>query len=185
MFNEKEHPRGQPNNSGQFVKKNEKTTDELKADLAHEIPDELLPVKSAASKMTPAEKIASVHIDFSKDNILPELNESELEKVGAKTNKSILLKKSVIDRNRAEHSDITDNDFEQIVAKALYAPSEVFPANKDKPYYHFAKVVEVNSKGKPEIGLALLDVDDTKDNFEVVHAHFVGTKAFERAKKKD
>ena len=136
-------------------------------------------------KMTPEEKIASIHIDFSKDNILPELNESELEKVGAKTNKSILLKKSVIDRNRAEHSDITDNDFEQIVAKALYAPSEVFPANKDKPYYHFAKVVEVNSKGKPEIGLALLDVDDTKDNFEVVHAHFVGTKAFEREKKKD
>ena len=136
------------------------------------------------SKMTPAEKIASVHIDFSKDNILPELNESELEKVGVKDNKPILLKKSVIERNRTEHSDLTNEDFEQIVANALYAPSEVFPANKEKPYYHFAKVIEVNSKGKPEIGLALLDVDDRKENFEIVHAHFVRSSSYETMKRK-
>ncbi len=80
---------------------------------------------------------------------------------------------------------MTDNDFEQIVLRALYSPSEVFSANKERPYYHFAKVIEVNSKGKPEIGLALLDVDDRKDNFEIVHAHFIGSKAYERAKKKD
>lgn len=136
------------------------------------------------SKMTPDEKIASVHIDFSKDNILPELNESELEKVGVKDNKPILLKKSVIERNRTEHSDLTNEDFEQIVANALYAPSEVFPANKEKPYYHFAKVIEVNSKGKPEIGLALLDVDERKDNFEIVHAHFVRSSSYETMKRK-
>lgn len=136
-------------------------------------------------KMTPAEKIASVHIDFTKDNILPELNEVDLDKVGSKVNKPVLLKKNVIDRNNIEHSDLTDSDFESIIKSALYSPSEIFSANKDKPYYHFAKVIEVNSKGKPEIGLALLDVDENKDNFEVVHAHFIGSKAYARAKKKD
>lgn len=154
----------------------------------------LEPVKSSKSvstcaknnkkKMTPAEKIASVHIDFDRDNILPELNESELQKIGVEKNKPILLKKSVIERNRKEHDDITDSDFEEIVKNALYAPSEVFPANKEKPYYHFAKVIEINSKGKPEIGLVLLDVDNKKDNFEIVHVHFVDINGLKRYKKK-
>ncbi len=115
---------------------------------------------------------------------MPELNESELEKVGVKDNKPILLKKSVIERNRTEHSDLTNEDFEQIVANALYAPSEVFPANKEKPYYHFAKVIEVNSKGKPEIGLALLDVDDRKENFEIVHALFLRERSYKSLRKR-
>lgn len=51
------------------------------------------------SKMTPAEKIASVHIDFSKDNILPELNESELEKVGVDEYGVVLL--DVTDSNNS------------------------------------------------------------------------------------
>lgn len=166
------------------MKKEEKTASELKAELQREVEAKPLKVKNPSEKMTPAEKIASAHIDFGKDNILPELNDSELAKVGAKENKPILLKKSVIERNRAEHGDLTDGDFERIVANALYSPSEVFKANKEKPYYHFAKVIEINSKGKPEIGLALLDVDDKKENFEVVHAHFVDIDGLKRYRKK-
>lgn len=132
-------------------------------------------------KMSPAEKIASVKIDFWKDNILPELNDGDLVKIGVATNKPVLLKKSIIDRNAHEHPDLTQKDFETIIAQALYAPSEIFRANEKKPYYHFAKVIEVNSKGKPEIGLALLDVDDSKDYFEVVHAHFVSSSGYQRA----
>ncbi len=82
------------------------------------------------------------------------------------------------------HSDLTDNDFQNIIANALYAPSEIFSANKEKPYYHFAKVIEVNSKGKPEIGLVLLDVDENKENFEIVHAHFVRNRSFNAIKRK-
>lgn len=135
-------------------------------------------------EMSPAEKIASVHIDFDRDNILPELNESELKKVGAKTSKPVLLKKSIIDRNKEEHGDLTDTDFEHIVANALYEPSEVFSANKEKPYYHFAKVIEINSKGKPEIGLVLLDVNEQKDNFEIVHSLFMRERSFKSLKKR-
>ena len=104
--------------------------------------------------------------------------------LGSEVNKRILLKKSIIDRNAAEHQDLTDNDFENIIKNALYSPSEIFKANSEKPYFHFAKVIEVNSKGKPEIGLALLDVDEKKDNFEVVHAHLVRERSFNLAKKK-
>ncbi len=137
--------------------------------------------------MTPAEKIASVHIDFDRDNLLPELNEEDLEKVGVDKNKPVLLKKSVIDRNEGEHDDLTRDDFQSIIGQALYSPSEVFPANKNKPYFHFAKIIEENSKGKPEYGLVILDVDEKKDNFEIVHAHFVNMSGLQRVKnnKKD
>lgn len=140
-------------------------------------------------KKTPAEKIASVHIDFDRDNILPELNEEDLVKIGVENNKPVLLKKKVIDRNTVEHGDLTDSDFTAIIANALYRPSEIFSANKEKPYYHFAKLIEISSKDKPKIGLALLDVDNRKEKFEIVHAHFIGVKTLDKmvkkAKKKD
>ena len=178
-FNEQDHPR---DSEGKFTNRNDRSNvldnmsaTELSKALRRELPQK---------KMTPEEKIASVHIDFDRDNILPELNEEDLAKIGAEKNKHVLLKKSVIDRNRVEHSDLTDTDFELILANALYVPSEVFPANKEKPYYHFAKIIEINSKGKPYVGLALLDVDDKKENFEIVHAHFARMSSYETMKRK-
>ena len=148
---------------------------------------ELYEANNTKKKMTPAEKIASVHIDFTKDNVLPELNDEDLTKIGAKENKPVLLKKNIIDRNSVRHPDITDDDLNGIVANALYSPSEIFHGYSEKPYYNFAKIIEINSKGKPEIGLVLLDIDEKKDNFEVVHAHFVNNKGLQRVKgtKKD
>lgn len=136
------------------------------------------------SQMTAEEKIASVHIDFDKDNILPELDKNSLKIMGAEKSKPVLLKKSTIDRNFQEHSDLTKEDFQSIIAQALYEPSEVFPANAEKPYWHFAKLIKETSKGHSKIGLALLDIDVNKESFEVAHAHFVGAKGLVRAKNK-
>ena len=49
--------------------------------------------------------------------------------------------------------------------------------------FAIAKVIEITSKGKSEIGLVLLDVDENKDNFEIVHAHFVNATGFRQVKK--
>lgn len=177
MFDESKHPRDDDgkftdsSGAGKIYPQNTKYSEIITA--------------SKHKKMTPAEKIASVHIDFTKDNVLPELNDEDVAKVGSKVNKPVLLKKNIIDRNRVEHSDLTDDDFQNIIANALYTPSEIFSANKDKPYYHFAKVIEVNSKGKPEIGLALLDVDENKENFEIVHAHLMRGRSFKSIKNRN
>lgn len=174
------------NLNGRFVSKGEQ---EAKREEAEKIynSDSSVTASSEKKKKTPAEKIASVHIDFSRDNILPELNEEDLKKVGVKENKPVLLKKDIIDRNFIQHSDLTNEDFQTIIAHALYAPSEIFLANDAKPYYHFAKVIEVTSKNKPKMGLVLLDVDDKKYKFEIVHAHFMEIPRFNktREKKKD
>ncbi len=135
-------------------------------------------------KMSPEEKIASVHIDFDRDNILPELNEEYLAKIGADKNKPVLLKKSVIDRNRTEHKDVSKDDMKKIICRALYHPDAVFAANGEKPYYHFASFVEMSEKGKQKIGMVLLDVDKGKDNFEIVHMHYVNPDGLQRALKK-
>lgn len=134
-------------------------------------------------KMTPAEKIASVHIDFTKDNYLPELNDEDLEKVGAATNKPVLLKKNIIDRNMRRHGDAMP-DTQVILANALYNPSEIFKGNTEKDYYTFVKPMRISSRnGKEEYGIVLLDVSAGKANFEVVHWHWVNRDNLDSLKK--
>lgn len=139
------------------------------------------------SKMTPDEKIASVHIDFSKDNILPELNESELEKVGVKDNKPIRIKKSIIDRNDFYHGDAMI-DADKIIGETLYSPAEVFHGKSDKDYFTFIKPLKLSVRnGKDEYGVVLLDVTDSNNSFDVIHWHWVNFDNLNslRQKKKD
>ena len=188
MFDESKHPRDEMGKftdgaggthiptEAELQRLREMGVDEQKGQLQKDRPKE-------ECRKTPAEKIASVHIDFDRDNVLPELNEEDLQKIGVDKNKPVLLKKFIIDRNEIRHPDITKDDVINIIANALYAPSEIFHGKSEKPYYHFAKVIEITSKGKSEIGLVLLDVDENKDNFEIVHAHFVNATGFRQVKK--
>jgi len=131
-------------------------------------------------KMTPEQKISIVKIDYTKDNILPELNESDLIKIGLDKNKPVLIKKVVLERNKTRHPDIMDVEVNQIIGQALYEPNEVFRANKEKPYYNFAKLVRLSLKHGDSVdyGVVLLDVDEKKDHFEVVHWHWMRSKDF-------
>ncbi len=137
---------------------------------------------SRQKKMTPAEKIASVHIDRARDNVLPELGEEELKSIGATKSKPVLVKKNIIGRNAERHKEISDADFETIIATALYDSPEVFRASSTEPYYHFAKFVEYGERGSLKMGLCLLDVSESKDCFEVVHAYVVNGSKFEETK---
>lgn len=174
MFEEEKHPR---DGDGKFAEKASAKKS------GYDSRDDLGNIKKAAKKMTPAEKIANVHIDFDKDNILPELNDVDLQKIGMNVNKPVLLKKGVIDRNAKRHIDAMP-DTELILKNALYAPSEVFKGNKDKPYFTFVKPMKVSRRnGLDEYGIALLDVDNKKDNFEIVHWHWVNAENIEKLKK--
>ena len=155
----------------------EKTATQLSSELKYKLQSNQITVKSPEKKMTTEEKIASVHIDFDRDNILPELNDEDLAEVGSMMNKPVLLKKHVIDLNELHHSDLSLEDSKKIIAESLYSnKKEIFPSkHKDKPnYYTFAKIVRQSRKNyKPIYGVKLLDVDGSKENFEIVHWHFV------------
>lgn len=145
------------------------------------------PKEEQQKKMTPAEKIASVHIDFDRDNVLPELNEEDLQKIGIDGNKSVLIKKSIIDRNMFYHKDAM-MDTDKIIGETLYNPSEIFPGKSDKDYFTFIKPLRLSIRnGKDEYGVVLLDVTESNKNFEVVHWHWINYDNLSslRAKKKD
>lgn len=146
--------------------------------------------KFGKMKMTPEQKIKSVHIDFDRDNILPELNDDTLVKLGVKENRNVLLKSSVIKRNLGKHFDVSDEEMQDIITETLYNPIDVFPANPNNPnYYHLASFVEVKNKSGLKMGLVLLDTDVGKDYFEIGHAYFVNgdgfAKALNKTNKKD
>ena len=176
-------------NNGRFVSKEEQ---EAKREQAERIynsePESIEKGKSESSenkKMTPAEKIASVHIDFDRDNILPELDENVLDKLGTTQGKQVLLKGASIKRNLGKHIDVTEEVMQSIISQALYDPIDVFPANPNNPnYYHMAAFVEIPDKNGLKMGLVLLDIDKSKEHFEVGHAYFVDGKGYEKTKMK-
>lgn len=180
-WDENKHPRDE---NGQFTADSTKYRQNVSyEDIVSEENKETSATERPEEKMTPAEKIASVHIDFSRDNILPELNEEDLRKVGAKENKPVLLKKSIIVRNAQRHIDAMP-DTEIILTQALYNPSEIFPGKNEKPYYTFVKPLKIsNRNGKDEYGIVLLDVSSTKESFEIVHWHWVNEENLNSIKK--
>ena len=121
-------------------------------------------------KVNTEEKIRKVKIDFSKDNILPELNEEDVEELGVKS-KPVLLKKSIIDRNLSQHPEVSKDDYEMLIATALYNADAIIPGNAEKPYYNF--IARVSDK---KSSVVLLEVADNKDNFEIVHLHWAKDK---------
>lgn len=176
MFDESKHPR---DNGGRFTSSDgaggtHEATEAEKQNLKARGIDH---AEGNTKKLTPAEKIASVHIDFDKDNILPELNEEDLAKVGSNMNKPVLLKKNIIDLNEMHHNDLSLEDSKNIIAQALYSDKkEIVPSkHTNKPnYYSFVTVVRTSKKnGQLVYGVTLLDVDNRKDNFEIVHWHYV------------
>lgn len=123
-----------------------------------------------ASKVNAEEKIKAVKIDFTQDNVLPELNAEDLDELGVES-KPVLLKKTVIERNLQQHPDVEREDYRSMLASALYAPDAIIPGNADKPYYNF--IARTSSEKN---SVVLLEVANNKDNFEIVHLHWAKNK---------
>lgn len=122
-------------------------------------------------------KIGQVRIDPTKDNLLPELNEEDLATMGLTENKRVLVKKFSLERNAREHGDVKPEDYDFIIGHALYAPDKIVKGkNESGTYFTFVKKLRISQRGKVLHGAVLLDVDKTKDNFEVVHWHWVREK---------
>ncbi|MDR2359941.1 MAG: hypothetical protein LBD85_01495 [Oscillospiraceae bacterium] len=126
------------------------------------------------------EKIDSVHIDFSRDNILPELNREDLRALG-KTSKPVLLKKEVIDRNLARHPEVAPEDYDKIIGQALYNSDLRFrntSGRYDPNYVNFVKQIAHNNM------LVTIQLANYKDNYEIIHLFTVGDRNLSRIKKK-
>lgn len=120
------------------------------------------------------------NIDFSKDNKLPNLNQDTLEQYGFE-DKPVLLKKSITEKNKANHPDITDDMAREIIGNSLYKPEAVLKANKDKPAYHNFITRLKDDKNS----IVLLELSDEKENYEIVNYHYISDDGVDRKKRID
>lgn len=119
-------------------------------------------------------------IDFSRDNKLPNLNKDTLEQYGFE-DKPVVLKKNIIEKNKANHPDITDDMAREIIGNSLYKPDAVLKANKDKPAYHNFITRLQDDKNS----IVLLELSDEKDNYEIVNYHYISDDGVNRKEKID
>lgn len=104
------------------------------------------------------------NIDWNKDNILPSLSNLIIKKYGLK-NKPILLKKTIIDRNKEEHGDITTDNAVRILSNALYKTEAVLKGKAKRPnYYNFITRIDDEYND-----LVTVELSEEKEYYEIVH----------------
>ena len=129
--------------------------------------------KSKSVKTSEAEKqkkIASVKIVFGEDNVLPGLNSEDLEELG-KENKPVLFKKSVIEKNKKHHPELSEDDYNIIVGQSLYNHDGIFPGHETEPRFNFVSRTGINKNA-----LTLVEMAETKDSFEIINLHWIGDR---------
>jgi hypothetical protein len=125
-------------------------------------------------------KIASVKIDFGKDNLLPGLNEEDLAELG-KEDKPVKFKKETIARNKIEHPEVPDDEYNEILGNALYnSPLKFRGKNYENgqanEYINFVSINTVKGKN----ALTLLELADAKDAYEIVHLFKLSDKKLQK-----
>lgn len=128
---------------------------------------------SGNQAQTPLRKIDSIRIDFERDTTLPNLNPETLAELG-KPDKPVLLKKEIVARNALQHADVPLDEAKHLIGEALYNPVHVARGNSEKDYINFIGV------DRKRNCVVLLDVQDAKDNFEIVHWHYVRPRSARR-----
>ncbi|WP_297297640.1 hypothetical protein [uncultured Brachyspira sp.] len=169
-FKEEEHERDK---DGKFTKKGsgEDNKQENKEETNNEDSSEEKQIKE---KIEQLEKI-----DWTKDNTLPNFPKSFLKKQGLE-DKPILLKKNIIEKNKASHPDITEEKAKRIIGNALYKPELILKANPDKPTYHNF----ITRTDNEHSDIVLLELSEEKENYEIINYHIIDNNARNRKIKK-
>ena len=159
-FKEEEHKRDK---DGKFTKgsgENDKQEDKEETnneDSSEE--DKQKEEKEIQDKIKQLEKI-----NLTKDNILPNFPKSFLKKQGLE-DKPILLKKNIIDRNKQQHPDITEEQAIRILGNSLYKTEAVLKGKSKRPDY-YNLITRIDDKHND---LVTVELSNEKDNYEIVH----------------
>ena len=166
-FKEEEHPRKA---NGEF--KEEGSGEDNKQEDKEETNNEDSSEEKQKEEKEIQDKIKQLEkIDWNKDNTLPNLNKNTLKELNLE-DKPVLLKKNIIEKNKLNHPDITEEEAKRIIGNALYRPELILKANAEKTAYH-------NFISRTDD----LELSDEKENYEIVNYHVVRDK--DRNKKEE
>ena len=175
-FKEEEHERDK---DGKFTKKG--SGEDNKQENKKETNNEDSSEEKQKEEKEIKEKIDKVYSsDLSKACILPEPTTSIQKKYGF-TNKQISLKENIIIKNNNRHNEITEELAKDILSNSLYKPEYILKGNPEKQNYHNF----ITRIGEDKNTIVLLDIDETKDYYEIVNYHIIDDDGIFWKKKKD
>ncbi len=108
---------------------------------------------------------------------LPSIPPKVDEAIGA-NGKPIVIKKNVFEKNKKSHKDLTPKDSRAILINTLYSP-DLYGQNQKitRPYnWILIHLADTNTA-------VLVEVNENKDNVEIVNWHYINDDAIERKKK--
>ena len=111
---------------------------------------------------------------------LPNVPQNVRDAIGA-GEKPIIIKKNIFERNSIAHSDLTPAQSREILRAALYNPNLYGQNQKQKKPYNWVVVNTTGEDGKNR--LVLLEVNQNKDNVEIVHWHYIDQRGLEKLKR--
>ena len=111
---------------------------------------------------------------------LPELDVRVADAIGT-GGKPVVIKKNIFERNAKAHGDLTAADSRDILKAALYTPTLYGQNQKTKRPYNWVLIKTRDAEGENRV--VLLEVNENKDNVEIVHWHYVRDNALETIKR--
>lgn len=111
---------------------------------------------------------------------LPAIPRNVSDAIGA-DGKRVIIKKNILEKNRRAHSDVTPVQSREILLSALYAPDLYGQNQKAKRPYNWIVINTKDEAGHNRI--VLLEVNDNKDNVEIVHWHYTDERGVEKIRR--
>ena len=107
-----------------------------------------------------------------KDYELPKIPDDFIKKLN-KTQKPLVLKKNIIEKNKNNHKDIPLDKYNEILSKGIYKADLMF---KNKPIDEYFNFVHYGDNKHEHV---LIELSENKDNFEIVNFHWLNDKSLE------
>ena len=111
---------------------------------------------------------------------LPELDARVADAIGT-GGKPVVIKKNIFERNAKAHGDLTPADSRDILKAALYTPTLYGRNQKTKRPYNWVLIKTRDAEGENRV--VLLEVNENKDNVEIVHWHYLDDRGIAKIKR--
>ena len=108
---------------------------------------------------------------------LPTIPKNVDAAIGA-NGKPVIIKKNVFKKNAKAHKDVTPRDSRSILKNALYIPN-LYGQNQKTSRPHNWILIHLADKNSAVI----IEVNETKDNLEVINWHYLNEEALDRKKR--
>lgn len=111
---------------------------------------------------------------------LPKLPDNVDAAIGA-NGKPIIIKKNIFERNSTTHHEVSPQQAREILTAALYSPDLYGQNQKATRPYNWIVINTKDNEGQNK--LVVLEVNDNKDNVEIVHWYVVDNRGVEKVKR--